>query len=775
MKNLLIISLLVIGVLESAEYDKHFRIDNSFLKILKLNESELILYGDKGGVIRSYDSGETWKQDFSGTHSNILKMLFHDDKVIGLNDNNQIMISEDKGELWKIYPVELEEDTELNDLTIIDDLFVLSTKSNAIFISNDATDNWSKIEMDVADSIVSITEYQNNLIIQNKDNSFFYSEVPFDNWKEININQNLKMIKKNNIVYFYNNNSITELLPDFTLKKYFINTNISGFYPNDNYIFIVNENIPQLRIETYNYEKLTNELEPISQDTIKGLDREYYQFYDIDKFDDAYIVTNIGKTYLKFENSKWKLLSYWNTLNNPVTNVFDRNHFFSRTLKGNVRFSTDGGASFRQGEFISDTTVSPVLDSYGNPTGDSTKIPQRSIINSIHFLGGGELFIAFDNTVNSKGHGAYSKDYGKSLEFIDNSRLINASFINYSTPFAYFYQERAYPGKPRRDINFYRLNINNFEIDSINSIDSVDFIRPMISSGRNNLYSVTKISDYESSSRSIEFYNFSEDFSEFEIVNTINKGRINRFGRFLKYENKLFYKYSYVEINSDDSFTKSEIMNLETYEVSDYSGIFFDSAYAAASTTLKEQDTVTKFDIILDTTIVNGIPIVGQPTVVSSVLARASFNEEINEFEFKFLDTLENPGAKLAESIQGDFKFFVGSGYWMPIEKNQNATSVKIENGGPPSIWTLNAYPNPVTDRVKIAFYSAKMSIINNLKIEVINISTGVSNYISEFEINILDGYNGLAEFDLSAYPSGAYLINLTLDGKSMSESIIKN
>lgn len=62
MKNLLIISLLFIVVLESSEYDKHFRIDNTFLKILKLSESELILYGDKGGVIRSYDAGETWKQ-----------------------------------------------------------------------------------------------------------------------------------------------------------------------------------------------------------------------------------------------------------------------------------------------------------------------------------------------------------------------------------------------------------------------------------------------------------------------------------------------------------------------------------------------------------------------------------------------------------------------------------------------------------------------------------------------------------------------------------------
>lgn len=689
--------------------------------------------------------------------------------------NNQIMISEDKGNFWKIYPVDEAENSDLNDFTIVGDNYILSTKSNYLFISDNPKDNWKKIDVDVADSIVSIAEYQNNLIIQLKDNSVFYSEAPFDNWNEINIDPNLKMIKKNNKVYFFNNNSITELLSDYSLNKYFVNTNISGFYPNDNDIFIINENIPQLRIETYNFDKLTNKLATISQDTIKSLDRDYYQFYDIDKFDDAYIITNIGKTFLKFVDSKWDLLSYWNTLNNPVTNVFDRRQFFSRTLKGNVRFSTDGGASFRQGEFISDTTVAPVLDSNGNPTGDSTKIPQRSIINNIHFLGGGELFIAFDNTVNSKGHGAYSKDYGKSLDFIDDSRLINASFLKFTDPFAYFYQERAYPGKPRRDFNFYRLNINNFEIDSINSIDSVEFMRPLPSLNGDELYSITKYSDYESASRTIEFYEFSEDFSEFELIYTIDKGRINRFGRFLKYENKLFYKYTYVESNSDESFTKSEILNLENYNVSDYSGIFFDSAYAAPSTTLRVQDTVTKFNIILDTTIVNGIPIVGQPTIISSVLAKASFNEEINEFEFEFLDTLENPGAKLSESINGDFKFYVGSGYWMPISKEHLIMDVKINNGGPPSIWTLSAYPNPTNDLIKVKFYSPKMKDIANLKVEIVNISTGIKNELNDFEISILDQTNGTVEFDMFSYPTGAYIINLSLNGRSMSESIIKN
>jgi hypothetical protein len=473
---------------------------------------------------------------------------------------------------------------------------------------------------------------------------------------------------------------------------------------------------------------------------------------------------------LKFDNNKWDLLSYWNTLGGFSAIPFDRNHFYTRTLNGNVRFTTDGGASFEMGSFIGDTITTPIFDENGIPTSDSTRVPQQNKINSTSVLGNGEIFLAFDNAVNRNGAGAYSNDHGKTLEFINDNRLVNSNFIHDIDSLIYFYKKRIYNGQPRRDIDFYKMNKNSFEIELINTIDSADFIRVFPFFDDKLFLSVRKGSNHNENGEWVEFYEASTDFKELKSVHKVKESTFNSVTNHIKYDDKLFYKYYTINSTSEEPIFASKIFNLNSYSVQEYEGTFLDTAFNVPNNVFTENDTINKIEIKIES--INGVEF---PVIQRSILTKAKFNENINDFEYEFLDTLEYKNNRLMKSGSNDLTFFEGAGFWMPIEKNQNATSVKIENGVPPSIWALNAYPNPVSDKVKIAFYSAKMNIINNLKIEVINISTGISNYISNFEISILDGYNGTAEFDLSAYPPGAYLINLTLDGKSMSESIIKN
>lgn len=152
--------------------DEYYKISNEKLKILKLDDGELIFYGSHGGVLRTYNNGESYHQIYSGTKSNIMKMIYYQNQIFGVTIDGEFMKSEDKGKLWNINKLSV----SFTDLTIADDILFLSTNINSIYISSDFGNSWNEILVSSIDSLNSISYYNNKIIITTKKQEIKYSD-----------------------------------------------------------------------------------------------------------------------------------------------------------------------------------------------------------------------------------------------------------------------------------------------------------------------------------------------------------------------------------------------------------------------------------------------------------------------------------------------------------------------------------------------------------------------------------------------------------------------
>lgn len=756
LKNLLLIIFLIHFVAYSNEYSSHFNIANTHLKILKIDNNKIILYGDKGGVIRSSDAGETWKQNFSGTHSNIHKLINYQDRVYGVNSKNQLMVSDDFGDFWEFKAVEGIGEEDLIDLEVLDDLFIVASKSNQLFINSNINESWQEVSFPESDSILSIASYNDKLYVQFKDYSIKHSQMPFNEWVDLDLSSNLRMKKKSNQLYFYTDNKIVLMTDDGALVEHNLNVNFDAAIPNSNGFTLIDESIPNAEITVYSYNLETQQAIVLNSSNIKGLDRDFYQIVDFEDFGDYLLITNLGKTYLKWDKEKWHLLSYLNSITDSPPVPYDRNHFYSRTLNGVVRYSTDGGASMKLGnDFIRDTI---------------NGAPQENKIYNLLPLGNGELIMSFDFKANTKGSGAFSDNNGKNLKFITDNSIRGATFLYEYNDYVYYYDQIIFNGQHKTDLRIHRINKNTFDIDSIYNFSQYYELNNSFIYNNKFYFSITNGINLNDNPRKTEFYSSNLDFSNLSLINEINLKKINSTSLLSRF-NDVNLLLRVRSIDSIAPFNESQytyfVLNIEDNTLFEFEQNNINQ-FQFPNRNFTNSDTVMKYNIRIDT--VFGIP-VGTP--VKTMLANANFDLDDKIFEYDIIDTLENV-IFLKESLSGDFKYFDRSGFWMPIEKERLNLSIEKVNGGPPKIWTFSAFPNPVSDFVSITFYSALIPNINELKVEITNISTGIIDNIIEYDINISDDYHGRVDFDIGGYPPGAYIINLTMRDQSMSETIIK-
>lgn len=746
------------------EYKTHFNISNYTLEILKIDDNRLILFGSKGGIIRSSDAGETWKQNFSGTHANILKLINHNDRVYGVNANNQIMVSEDFGDLWKLYSLNGIGDEELSDLETLDDFFIVASKSNKIFISPDIKGVWQEVNIPESDSIISIASYQNKLYVQFKDFSVYYSDLAFDNWIELPIENNFLMKKKNNHLFFVKRNSIAELNTNNEIKYYDISTNISGAYPSEDAYYLINESSEINRIEIHKYDKITNQLELLSSSRIPSLHNYYYLFNDLELFGDDLLITNTGKTYLKYysEQNEVKLLSNLNFIDNPhIQYFYDRNTVVQSSNKGNIRYSRDGGASFKYS------------DSYYNDTINNFTHSNR--LESLIHLGDGKIFGSFGMEVNNKGSSFYSEDYGNNITFLNITELRKVEFIFKKNKYLYFSKIFPSNGNPRNDVRLYRIDMDEFKIDTLLSFEYSTKLGFFKTIGNNIYFTVNRQNTSNYQYRWFDLYKSNLDFSDVQLIKSFDEYNMNHTSDLINYQNEsMIIEFNVREEVSDDFVTKYMILDYNDDSIKEFDGNGLSSFQTQftdlnLSSSFSANDTLLKVEGKLDT---NGIAVF--PVHLRSILARGRLNDEKTKFEYELLDTLDNT-LLMRNSQTGDFVgYFDFNNYWVPIDQEHINMSVDYLENGPPAIWTYSAYPNPVSDKVSVSFYSALIPNINELKVEIINISTGIIDSIPEYEISISDDYHGTVDFDIGGYPPGAYIINLKLRDQSMSETVIK-
>lgn len=183
---------------------------NFALKILKLSEQDLIFYGTEGGVLRTYDAGETWLQHYTGLNEDddILKMIYSNKKLLGVTYSGKLITSKDKGDFWDIKKIS----SNLTGITKIDNDIYTATSRDSIFVTNDNGNSWLGYQTHFNyiqnitsqnEKIIAIT--QNKIYILNKDMTiykeliypFSYKKI-YDKYDNLYLNDEKKIAKLNN-------------------------------------------------------------------------------------------------------------------------------------------------------------------------------------------------------------------------------------------------------------------------------------------------------------------------------------------------------------------------------------------------------------------------------------------------------------------------------------------------------------------------------------------------------------------------------------------------
>lgn len=364
MKTIFILFLLTSLLFSNERYqiesplDLYYDISPTHLYTVNLDDDEIIFFGTAGSILRTYDNGQNWKQNFSGTKDFITDMHYDNSMLYGITDKGRVMVSDDKGNYWKFYQVT---DT-LTGITSIDNQIICSDENN-LYVSSNKGLSWTKLETQF-NNIKSIFS-QNSSILIIDNNSIYKSDDYGNSWSQLETEINEWKIKKDrNKFYIYNKEQISKLNSDYSWTTHRVNTNNQEFkftkIPNG-YLFAITylENFkPKIYIYKYSFEtNATTQLETIQK---IGFGDSYTEMNDYVVNDMIY---NNGKVYLSnsfktilqadVNDTKWKVISNFGSPNLRVHFLDSLNWVIAGSRRNAVIYTTDGGATFP----LSDTLV----------------------------------------------------------------------------------------------------------------------------------------------------------------------------------------------------------------------------------------------------------------------------------------------------------------------------------------------------------------------------------------------------------------------------------
>ncbi len=792
MLKLLIFFALVMNVFGTENY---YCIQNYNLKILELPENNLLFYGDKGGILRSSDEGETWIQNYSGSQSDILKILNKNNILYGITSDGNLMVSNDYGDYWKYHKF----DNSLIDLVEYNEILLTLTSENIIYELN--LENYSLIEYSkLNDTIQKIYNVNDNLIALTNTNNLLKYNYTSNEWNIIETPEikNLNINHNNSNIYLYNKN----IIANYNGEEWEIDSidNLLNIYPYHvlNYIFLDNGEFiifnnlnaarnPKLNINTYNIEtKNEISLDSIRLDNFEiGLSFYDRKINDIKKVGNNYYITMRSKTILKtldFKEFQTVYFLPYNAFNwrNSIFSFLNENKILVNEANLSSNSNISKGHNFlsisnNKGKEFKNLTITNYIER--DTLKYSPYFGNLYIKDSIEYLV--QTFGGI-NLLNDNEHFDSSVKYFKTTDggssFYPITELMNIQSIKFNINYNDFdlienFNDTYY---------FYKLDIlnsktlfnsNNVPLDSIRN-HIIYFI------DSNNMIDSTKV--LPDSLTNFNFY-IEDNFiwmygnrvtSFFEIIDSNTNLSMKKYknvgGATFKYnineekwyliknENTpIIYKsknggYYYLKDNNlvecDENLNiikeiKLEVDNIQLYKGEQNKiGFLEDKIFLIE---FEEKNKLIKFDLDLKN-------------------------------KFKELDIDYSPEMYLAKDKKSIFYIKDDKFLFIPIEPERlEYYASSVERGGPPPIWTYPPYPNPVKDILKMKFYSAMMNQIANLKVELIEIGSGRTYKIEDYEITKTDDYWGEIIIDVGNYQTGAYLINFKLGDGNKSESII--
>ncbi len=764
-------------------HKNYYCITNDFLYTLIIQEDEYIFYGDKGGVLRTYDGGISWNQNYIGTHHFINNMIYYNRVLYGVTSGGELIISSDKGFTWKIDKIN---NNNLSKIIINENTIYIISNSNEILFSNNNGLTFNSFYKSTNQTISDLFAYKdrlylklidntteiNNYLIESLDNgnSWYNKELPSSNY---NKKFNLK-VKENRVIMF-TDNSFSILEQDYSLKNYNVNEElIYDLDFNDDNVYLVNSQTDSLTFNISLYSLEDKIIKEKYQHKRLGLMPNQYIINNFKVDRDNLIITSNQKTIVKFDN-KGKtpniLSSYIRTQSDTPYYLDSNNWYFTSDLEnngvgGNFIVSKNKGKTFEFSKyFFNDSTRTFCDNNNGYPT--------NLIFDKNYNL----LFsVRFASICKAKYYPYHS--YKSTNELNKIEPLIEYSEIgagdrkkiikSYDSNHIYYYLHEL-----NNKVMFYNLN-NKYESTLLSEIDSITFSNSYLGLyfyfEEDDIYLLGSNSD--NSNHNIYLYKSNDLCKSWELELKYEIEVYEYPVAFTKSYNGKFYiilshalkSFRFLEIDIENKSVKSlnysgnqNILN-GSFLVGNFNSrkfVFDDSMlfedYRYIHTTVKE----VRPNVFKKNYYEAKLLIKNNEVIVDSII---NLPDEYIKFKTEF-DSLD----LYMKSKSNDI--------YIPIEDKSLITSVDIAQ--PPSIWTYPPYPNPVKDRLKMKFYSAIMGQIATLKVELIEIGSGRVYNITDYKLSKTDDYFGEIDINISNYNSGAYLINFKLGESNKSESII--
>ncbi len=773
MKILLYLIIVLSGISLKAELNKHnpdnyYSISTLTSKILKINEGELIFYGDEGNVLRTYDNCETFYQDYSGTKSEIKKLISENNIVYGVTSDGKFMKSSDKGDWWDFQKLS----KGFSDIVWYNNSLVASTNSDTLLISTDNGNSWNKIKLNI-DSIRYLSVFNNRLIINTTTNkTYISSENNFD-VEFLKTPFTYNFIKStNDNFYIYSSTSIAKLKEDLTWERHdiFETQRNFEFLDKDNEYIIFSPDFAifkDLGLNIFEYNKQTKSkvlLHNYKDDRLAIEQISYWEYLptDIIESNGSVIISSYYKTILKTDADdliNWDLKSNNTIDNSRLIVLFDKDNFFkTKSLKSNLLKSTNSGKSFSYTHDIVRDTIDGdiyIPNVINFVAKNKTNYLLLYDLQSSGRNGGAKsirkrLVLSINDTLKRLEH--IIPNYNFSLNELSISNFYNESYLLFATSRITTKEKdenNSFKDSIRKTI-FYKVNENS--LDTLGEInDSISLYNTMLDGNKFWVWGKTSIFDKNNEFKSKLF--LSEDSCKtFKEIQTNDTKNIDISLYKDSKGNYILIREKNIDIyNKDFEFIKT-IESEYDFNISETRGI----------------DNIEK-QVFL------GAKKINQGGVISYEEVRYYFDENYNFNVFERITDRRRYIQSLDNDYQIYYKFLgLQTIFYIPIENDRLSyyTSV-MERPIPPSIWTFPPYPNPVKDILKMRFYSAMMNKIAKLQVELIEIGSGKSYKIKKYNVTSVDNFWGEIELDLSGHEPGAYLINFKIGGSNKSETII--
>lgn len=754
MKHLIICILILFPILSNAQLldeNNFYNVSNKILNIHKVANGEYIFFGDEGGIVRTYDFGKTWAQNYSGTKNNILQLANNGSNLVGITDKNEFMASQDKGSHWFVKKInELIKSIDANMNYIF-----LSTGYRKLIYSDNLGASWKDIIVE-NDSLNSVFILEDRLFVATRSNKLLYSDNLGNSWNEVILPPEVrqggpfkieKIENKLYLIIYGNIYSIDKNL-DIVVTKYNY-PNTSGFYPSKNGFVLfkgetINNSYTIVELNTNNDSK--TELSKYSNNYFNSLS---FLVADVIVDDNLIFITSFAKTILKSEDfgKTWEVISYLSFFDSAILDLWDENNW--SVISDLIRLkSTNAGATFKPSYDV-------LID-----TNNVSKI--KSFVYSHHYFNqDSAIYFLIPEYHNSKLSNCYTTNDGGSKLIPANEDLIDQyQYVTEKDDYLIVGREADYLKTVGMELKLFKMT-DNFQLDSINFIDSIASRQYKFIEINNKIYIFyTKVNDNRGNSRQAVIAVSEDSLKTIEDLHIFNSNIYHSFELQLKSKNGNIY----FNLVTKDSSTQV-LRNYSYYRLDTKTDKLFESREFALLSRYGSK-------MFAEDQIFSAIGLTGNQR--NYKFTRVSFED--NEM---IIDTIgDNEVGKEAIPFLDGSGYILGNGgvqgLYKQIEPDRLTSVEQIESRTEnPPIYLFAPIPNPAKEKIKVKFYIDTMESIDKLKVNLVNIATGIKVEIKDYDISFTNNWNGEISFDITDFSIGSYLINFSIDDYNRSSKLI--